>query len=69
MLEIEAVFENGVLKPTQPLSLPEHQRVRLTIQVQTSRIRQSAGLIRWQGTAEELERIAIDPDFGIEESP
>jgi predicted DNA-binding antitoxin AbrB/MazE fold protein len=69
MLEIEAVYENGVLKPAQPLSLEEHQHVHLTIQIKTSRIRQSAGLIRWKGSAEELERIAIDPEFGIEESP
>lgn len=69
MLEIEAIYENGVLKPAQPLPLEEHQLVRLTIQVNTSRIRQSAGLIRWKGSAEELEQIAIDPDFGIEETP
>jgi predicted DNA-binding antitoxin AbrB/MazE fold protein len=69
MLEIEAVYENGVLKPVRPLPLEEHQHVRLSIQVKTSRIRQSAGLIRWKGSAEELERIAIDPEFGIEETP
>lgn len=69
MLEIEAVYENGVLKPSQPLPLEEHQHVHVTIQVKTSRIRQSAGLIRWKGSAEELERIAIDPEFGIEECP
>ncbi|HEY7328112.1 MAG TPA: antitoxin family protein [Gemmataceae bacterium] len=68
MLEIEAVYENGVLKPIQPLPLVEHQHVRLSIQVKTSRIRQSAGLIRWKGAPEELERIAIDPEFGLEES-
>jgi predicted DNA-binding antitoxin AbrB/MazE fold protein len=69
MLEIEAVYENGVLKPAQPLPLEEHQQVHLTIQAKTSRIRQSAGLIRWKGAAEELERIAIDPEFGLEECP
>jgi predicted DNA-binding antitoxin AbrB/MazE fold protein len=69
MLEIEAVYENGVLRPSQPLPLEEHQRVHITIQVKASRIRQSAGLIRWKGSADELERIAIDPEFGIEECP
>ena len=69
MLEIDAVYENGVLKPVQPLSLTEHQQVHVIIQIKTSRIRQSAGLIRWKGTDEELERIAIDPEFGIEEGP
>ena len=69
MLEIQAVYEDGVLKPMQPLPLQEHQQVRLSIQVKTSRIRQSAGLIPWRGSDEELKRIAIDPEFGIEESP
>jgi len=29
---ITATFENGVLKPTQPLELPEHAQVRLTVE-------------------------------------
>ena len=29
--QIEAIYENGVLRPLEPLDLEEHQRVRLTI--------------------------------------
>ena len=29
---IEAIFSNGVLKPVEPLGLPEQQRVRLTVE-------------------------------------
>jgi len=29
--EVEAVYEHGVLRPLRPLSLSEHQQVRLTI--------------------------------------
>lgn len=29
--EVEAVYEHGVLRPLRPLSLTEHQQVRLTI--------------------------------------
>lgn len=29
--QLEAVYEHGVLRPLEPLSLPEHQRVRLTL--------------------------------------
>ncbi len=32
-VNIEAVYEDGVLKPGVPLALPEHARVRLTIEV------------------------------------
>ena len=33
MQTITAIFEDGVLKPTQPLDLPAHAEVRLTIEV------------------------------------
>jgi predicted DNA-binding antitoxin AbrB/MazE fold protein len=29
---ITATFEDGVLKPAQPLDLPEHAQVRLTVE-------------------------------------
>jgi predicted DNA-binding antitoxin AbrB/MazE fold protein len=28
---IDAIYENGTLKPLEALDLPEHQRVRITI--------------------------------------
>jgi predicted DNA-binding antitoxin AbrB/MazE fold protein len=28
----EAIYEDGVLKPLEPIKLPEHQRVTITIQ-------------------------------------
>jgi microcystin-dependent protein len=30
--QLEAVYEQGVLRPLEPLALPEHQRVRLTLE-------------------------------------
>ena len=33
MQTITATFEDGVLKPTQPLALPAHAEVRLTIEL------------------------------------
>lgn len=32
MQTITATFENGVLKPSQPLNLPDHSQVRITIE-------------------------------------
>ena len=29
--QVEAVYENGVLRPLEPLSLDEHQRVTVTV--------------------------------------
>ena len=45
----EAVYENGVLKPAQPLPFQEHEKVRVTVQPMLSRARQTSGLLRWTG--------------------
>ena len=76
---IEATYENGVLKPDQPLPLAERQRVQVAIQttqhelppidVALSRVKATAGMLGWTGDAETVERLAMDPEFGINESP
>jgi predicted DNA-binding antitoxin AbrB/MazE fold protein len=60
-LEIEAVYENGVLKPDVPLPLKEKERVTVSIKQPVSQIRQSAGLIRWTGDQKDLEQL-LGPD-------
>ncbi len=32
-MQLEAVYEQGVLRPVEPLTLPEHQRLLITITV------------------------------------
>jgi predicted DNA-binding antitoxin AbrB/MazE fold protein len=32
---VEAIYENGLLRPLSPLALPEHARVRLVVHDQT----------------------------------
>ena len=56
-LEVEAVYENGVLKPAGPLPLKENERVTVSINKSASRIRQSAGLIQWTGDRKDLEQL------------
>ncbi len=68
-LTVEAVYENGVLKPTQPLPLKEHERVRLTIEPELTWAERTAGMLRWSGDREVLRGIAEDDEFGILESP
>jgi predicted DNA-binding antitoxin AbrB/MazE fold protein len=36
MQEIPAIYENGVLRPLEPLQLAEHQRVRVSIAPEVS---------------------------------
>jgi predicted DNA-binding antitoxin AbrB/MazE fold protein len=68
-ITVEANYENGVLKPKQPLPFKEHERVTLTVQPAVSLARQTAGMVAWTGDIETLERITRDPEFGILESP
>jgi predicted DNA-binding antitoxin AbrB/MazE fold protein len=69
ILTVEAIYENGVLKPAQPLPLQEHEKVAITIRSAVSLARQTAGMIPWTGDAQTLERIVSGPEFGILESP
>lgn len=74
-LTIEATYENGVLKPDQPLPLQEHQRVRVTLHAPADipnameAVQRSYGLLRWTGEVETRRRIAEDDEFGLLESP
>ena len=43
IISIEAIYENGVLRPTRPLPLKEQEVVRITIEPEISNHRQS----RW----------------------
>ena len=45
---ITATFEDGVLKPTRPLDLPERTRVQLTIEIPESEIQK-----QWDATKEQ----------------
>jgi predicted DNA-binding antitoxin AbrB/MazE fold protein len=67
-ITIDAVYENGVLKPAEPLALKEHERVRVTIQPATSWVEETAGIIGWTGSPEELRYFALDPELDPEES-
>ncbi len=65
---VEATYENGVLKPAQPLPLGEHEKVRVTVEPAQRWAERTYGLLRWTGDPETLRRIAEDPEFGIREA-
>jgi predicted DNA-binding antitoxin AbrB/MazE fold protein len=74
-LTVEAVYENGVLKPAQPLPLKENERVRISIHTPVdvpnalAAVQRSYGLIHWTGDVETLRGVAEDDEFGLLESP
>jgi len=65
---VEAIYENGVLKPVQPLPLKDQARVEITIRSAPSWVEETAGLIGWNGSHEELRYFALDPELDPEES-
>ena len=68
-LIVEAVYENGVLKPAQPLPLKEHERVKITIAPNTNWVQETYGICGWKGDPEELRRLALSPDGDLAEEP
>jgi predicted DNA-binding antitoxin AbrB/MazE fold protein len=64
---VTAVFEDGVLKPLESVDLPEHQRVKVTIEVPPARSPEEV-LAGWRSVydglsadeIDEIERIALD---------
>jgi predicted DNA-binding antitoxin AbrB/MazE fold protein len=68
-LTVEAIYENGILKPTQPWPLQEHEKVRITIESSRNWVAETAGILRWTGTPEELQRFAEDPDLDYPPPP
>lgn len=68
-LEIEATYENGVLRLDQLLPLSEHQRVKVVVQEETNHSQRSYGLLGWTGDPEVVRKIAEDDQFGAMESP
>ena len=68
-LVVEATYENGVLKLDQPLPLKDQERVRITVEPQINWADRTYGMLGWKGDAETLRRVALDPEFGIEECP
>ena len=69
MWEAEAVYENGVLKLDEPLPFQEHERVKITVRPQVESKGLTYGLIGWTGDPVTVKQIALEPEFGVTESP
>ena len=68
-ITVEATYENGVLRPLQPLPLQEHEKVKVTVHTDSSVAEQTAGMLKWTGDPEILRQIAEGDEFGILEAP
>ena len=63
-LQVEAVYEGGVLKLPSGLPLREGQKVTITIHPTGGAVERLHGLVPWKGDLEEFDRWLADPDEG-----
>jgi predicted DNA-binding antitoxin AbrB/MazE fold protein len=62
-ITVEAIYENGILKLSQPLPFQEHETVQVTVSSTSSWVQRSAGILKWTRSPEELQRFAEDPEL------
>jgi len=67
-ITVDAIYEDGVLKPDRSLPLKEHYKVRVTVQTRQSWVEATAGIIGWTGSSKELRDFALDPELDPQES-
>jgi len=67
-ITVDAIYENGVLKPSQPLPWKDGERVRVAVSSLDSPILKAYGIMGFKGSPEEAEYYALDPDLLPEES-
>ena len=64
---IEAVYEDGVLKPLSPLYLKEHEKARISLEKRESIVRATSGIFGGLDDTT-IDEIALSPKFFPEES-
>jgi predicted DNA-binding antitoxin AbrB/MazE fold protein len=62
-ITVEAVYENGVLRPVQPLQLREGEKVRLVVYTPAGWVKRTYGMLGWTGSHEDLERLLDEDDL------
>ena len=63
-ITVEAVYENGVLKPSQPLPWKEGERVLIDVSSLDSPLLKAYGIMGFKGTAEEAWFGRLAPGAG-----
>ncbi len=61
-LTVEAIYENGVLKPAQPLPLKERETVQITVHAGPGQVPSSTGVIPCTDP-QLIEWAAMDPEL------
>jgi predicted DNA-binding antitoxin AbrB/MazE fold protein len=61
-ITVDAIYQNGVLKPAESLPFRENDKVRLTIENCSELVRTSYGIIGWKGDHETLQRLLAEAE-------
>lgn len=67
-MEVDATYENGVLKLDHPLPIGDKQRVHVTVHPQPNKGLKSYGLIQWTGSDEDLDYLRGPENSSLEHS-
>ncbi|MFO0967367.1 MAG: antitoxin family protein [Gemmataceae bacterium] len=59
-LTVEAVYENGMLKPSEPLPLKEHEKVRITVEARQQSLAERIVTRAHTLPPETLDRLPVD---------
>jgi predicted DNA-binding antitoxin AbrB/MazE fold protein len=68
-ITVEAIYENGVLKLSQPLPWKDGERVSVAVSSLESPMLKSYGIMGFKGTAEEADYFAMDPELDFPPPP
>jgi len=62
-ITVDAIYENGILRLSDPLPFEEQQRVSVTVEPKYNWVQETAGILGWKGSPELAERFALDADL------
>jgi predicted DNA-binding antitoxin AbrB/MazE fold protein len=68
-VSVDAIYENGVLKPSQPLPFQEREQVHVTVEPKASWVEETYGILGWKGDPAELRCLALAPELDLEDEP
>ncbi len=68
-LEIEAIYEHGILKLSRELPLKDGEKVTVTIHPTGKPGERRRGLIQWKGSREDLDYLIMSQENDPMEAP
>jgi predicted DNA-binding antitoxin AbrB/MazE fold protein len=60
-ISVQAIYQDGILKPAHPLPLEDQEQVRLTVE-RSILADPTYGMIGWTGDADAFERLIKEAD-------